>query len=166
MRPMNRVYRALAVAAVFGPLAAQAQTTPGGTLGPPPGGTIGEEEPKKQGVAEKAPTEQTPLPTLPPLPPYPGQDQKKFELIELDGYMRLRAAWYNKLHLGFRDFGQGAPFHDALSCRDSDDSDTMHTPSVPEACSDSIGTSNMRVRLEPTINLSETLHLHMQVDVL
>jgi uncharacterized protein (TIGR04551 family) len=163
---MIRVYRALAVVAVFGPLAAQAQTTPGGTLGPPPGGTIGEEEPKKQGVAEKAPKEQTPLPTLPPLPPYPGQDQKKFELIELDGYMRLRADWFNKLHLGFRDFGQGAPFYDALSCRDSNTTDDVYTAAVPSACGNSIGSTNMRVRLEPTINLSETLHLHMQVDVL
>jgi uncharacterized protein (TIGR04551 family) len=163
---MIRVYRALAVAAVFGPLSALAQTTtPGGTLGPPPGGTIGEEEPKKEGVAEEAPKEPTPLPTLPPLPPYPGQEHKKFELLELDGYMRFRADWLNDLNLGFRDVGAGAPFHDPIACRDASP-EAGQQPANADACGGSIGSSNMRVRLEPTINLSETVHLHLQVDVL
>lgn len=162
---MTRVTRALALAAVLGPLTAQAQTTPGGTLGPPPGGTIGEEEPKKEGVAEKAPKEQTTLPTLPPLPPYPGQEKKKFELVELDGYMRLRANWLSNFNLGFRDYGQGVPFFDAITCADGSP-DPGNQPAIRSACDDTVGSSNMRVRLEPTINLSETVHLHLQIDVL
>ena len=158
---------AAAVAAAV-PLAARAQTaptTPGGTLGPPPGGTIGEEEPKKQGVAEKAPKEQAQLPTLPPLPPYPGQDKKKFELVEFDGYFRMRTNWLDNLHLGFRDTGEGAPFQNSLACRDTS-TDPGHQPANPAGCSGSIGTTNLRARLEPTINLSETVALHLQIDAL
>jgi uncharacterized protein (TIGR04551 family) len=163
---MTRRPLVLAAALVaWAPLAAWAQTTPGGTLGPPPGGTIGEEEPKKQGVAEKAPKEQAQLPTLPPLPPYPGQDKKKFELIEIDGYFRLRANWLDNFHLGFRDTGDGAPFGDALACRDAS-TDPGHQPANPVGCGGSIGTSNIRARFEPTINLSETVAFHLQIDAL
>ncbi len=147
---------ALAGAAAW-PLASRAQTPP--TVGPPPGGTIGEEEPKKQGVAEKAPKEQAKLPTLPPLPPYPGQEKKKFELVSIDGYMRLRADWLKNLNQGYHDIGQGIPFPEPLSCSEM-------TPEGVTDCANSIGTTNMRVRLEPTIHLSETLALHLQIDAL
>jgi uncharacterized protein (TIGR04551 family) len=158
---MIRLQRAaLAVAAVVVPLTVRAQT-PGGTLGPPPGGTISEEESKDKGPVERAPREESKLPTLPPLPPYPGQERKKFELIELNGYMRLRADWMDNFHLGFNDTGNGAPFRRSLTCSPSTPSDV-----TDGVCSGSIGSSNLRVRLEPTINLSEHVALHLQIDAL
>jgi len=163
---MTRV-RFLALALVtLSPLVARGQGAPG--LGQPPGGTIGQEEPKKEGVAEKAPKEPSQLPTLPPLPPYPGQEQKKFEMFTLDGYFRMRANWLNDFNLGFHDSGQGVPFREALTCRDRPDLTANMKTNVfkSQACSSSIGTANMRVRLEPTIHLSENVALHMQVDAL
>jgi uncharacterized protein (TIGR04551 family) len=163
---MTRV-RLLALALVtLMPLVARGQGSP--ALGQPPGGTIGQEEPKKEGVAEKAPKEQTQLPTLPPLPPYPGQDVKKFEMMTLDGYFRVRANWMDNFHLGFHDTGQGTPFREPLTCRDRPDltNNGQPNPFRSGACSSAIGSTNMRVRLEPTIHLSETVALHMQVDAL
>ena len=167
---MIRFDRAFALAAVAVALLwasrVAAQTGPsGGQLGPPPGATIGEDEPKKQGVAEKAPKEQAQLPTLPPLPPYPGQDQKKFELIEIDGYFRMRADWMDDFNLGFDDGGEGIPFGQTLSCRR--DSETTENDAVnPEGCSGAISSTNMRLRVEPKINLSENVAIHVQVDAL
>jgi uncharacterized protein (TIGR04551 family) len=132
---------------------------------PGPGGTLGEEEKKEQGNAEKAPKEQTQLPTLPPLPPYPNQDHKKFELIELDGYLRLRTTWFDGFNLGYHDTGQGIPFRQALTCRE-DTPDSLVTPVKSKGCSAAIGSANMRLRLEPTIHVSETLDVHIQADLL
>ncbi len=163
---MTRV-RLLALALVtLAPLVARAQRTPG--LGQPPGGTIGQEEPKTEGVAEKAPKEQSQLPTLPPLPPYPGQEQKKFEMITLAGYFRMRADWLHQFSLGFHDTGQGVPFREPLTCRERPDLTGAGQTNVikSQACGSSIGTANMRVRLEPTIHLSENVALHMQIDAL
>lgn len=156
--------RALRLPLVLCALAASsvwAQSRPGA---PPPSGTPGEEEPKPEGAAEKAPKETTQLPTLPPLPPYPGQEKKKFELVELDGYLRFRTSWFDNYHLGYHDSGLGVPFREPLTCR----LPTNITNPNPAAsgCSGSIGSANMRVRLEPTINVSENVSIHMLVDVL
>src|SRR5262249_11937673 len=136
-RRWNALLAALTVAiATLLSLPARAQT-PG--LPPPGGGGGPEEEPKPEGVAEKAPKEAGALPTLPTLPPWPGQKRKKFELFELDGYLRLRTDWFSKLNLGFHDGGNGTPFPQALSCQEN-------APAGSD-CSDTIGTANMRVRL-------------------
>jgi uncharacterized protein (TIGR04551 family) len=149
----------LAWALVLVPLAARAQTPPGGPGGPP-GGTIGEEENKPEGAAEKAPKEANALPTLPPLPPYPGQPAKKFQLLELNGYMRLRTMWANNWNLGFKNTGGiGVPFPEALTCM------ATAPAAVASSCSSNIDSADMRVRLEPTIHLSEYVSLHMQVDL-
>jgi uncharacterized protein (TIGR04551 family) len=160
---------AVAVVAPLGALPAAAQTPgpTGGQLGPPPGATIGEEEPRKQGVAEKAPKEQAQLPTLPPLPPYPGQDKKKFELVEFDGYFRMRADWMDNFNLGFNDDGDGIPFQQSLSCRrDTENQQAGYMPVNADGCKGSIASTNMRFRVEPTINLSESVAIHLQVDAL
>jgi hypothetical protein len=108
---MTRVrFVALALVTLL-PLVARGQGLPGGPRGPglgqPGSNTLGQqrEEEKKEGVAEKAPKDQSQLPTLPPLPPYPGQEQKKFELFTLEGYFRVRANWLDNFHLGFHDTG-------------------------------------------------------------
>jgi uncharacterized protein (TIGR04551 family) len=167
MQPMNRSWSWPALALVtMVPLAAQAQA---GLPGPAP--NLGEEEQKKEGVAEKAPKEATQLPTLPPLPAYPGQEKKKFELLTLDGYMRVRANWLDNYNLGFHDNGLGVPFREPLTCRNRPDLTAMGQTgatvnTVMGSCGGSIGTSNMRVRIEPTFHLSESVAFHMQVDAL
>ena len=140
------------------PRVASAQLPAGG----PPGGQVGGEEQKPEGAAEKAPSEAGQLPSTPYLPPYPGEKKKAFELIQLDGYFRLRTDWLSNYHLGFHDTGKagasGTPYPEPLSCAEG----RVGTPS----CSKTIGTANMRLRLEPTVNLSEKVALHFQVDVL
>ena len=137
-----------------------AQIAPGG-MGPGPAGPgagQGSEE-KKAGVAEAAP--QTPglLPTTPALPAPKGR-RKRWKLLELDGYYRMRTDWLRNFNLGFPDidpkFG-GSPFPTALGCK----STLANHP-----CDDSLSSANMRLRLEPTINLDEGTSVHIQADAL
>jgi uncharacterized protein (TIGR04551 family) len=159
---MNRLAPAALAAALLAliPQVASAQT-PG--LPPPGGPTGGEEEPKPEGVAEKAPREPGQLPTTPTLPPWPGQKRKKFELFELDGYFRVRTDWMSNLNLGFhaKDGPGGTPFRESLTCLPLAPGNLEDTD-----CEGSVGSANMRLRLEPVINLSEQVSVHAQIDIL
>jgi len=85
----------------------------------------------------------------------------------LDGYFRFRGDWLKNFNLGHDDDPSkgGAAFPRALAC----------TPpraamgaavEVPRGCRGTIKTANIRLRLEPTINIDERTAVHMQVDVL
>jgi uncharacterized protein (TIGR04551 family) len=133
-----------------------AQMAPGG-LPSPTGGPAGEED-KKEGVAEAAPKASGALPTTPVLPSPRGK-RKRWKLLEVDGYFRLRTDWLKNFSLGFKDErtlpdGGGAPFPNSLSCQ-----------SDVSACDDTVSGANMRLRLEPTINIDEGTAIHMQLDV-
>jgi uncharacterized protein (TIGR04551 family) len=134
-----------------------------GQMGPgmgQPGGQVGGEDEEQTGTAEKAPEDNAlTLPTVPTLPPYPGEQEKAFQLITFDGYLRLRTSWMRNFHLGFRDLGNGTPFPRALSCAEG-------TSANPSTCGTTIGTANMRFRFEPTIHLSEKVAIHTQIDFL
>jgi uncharacterized protein (TIGR04551 family) len=140
--------------------AVHAQIAPGG-MGPTPGGPgagQGSEE-KKAGVAEAAP--QTPglLPTTPALPA-PKSRRKRWKLLEIDGYYRMRTDWFKNFNLGFPDLDPksgGSPFPTALGCKST---------LTGHPCDDSLASANMRLRLEPTINLDEGTSVHIQADAL
>src|SRR6185436_20630013 len=125
---------------------AEAQMTPGGPMG---GGGMGPQQPsgeeKKEGVAEAAPKVPGLLPTTPALPPPKGR-RKRWKLLELDGYFRLRTDWFKNFNLGFVDNPSlgGAPFPRALSCSSLRNG---------AGCDNSLSSTNMRLRLEPTFNL-------------
>jgi len=131
--------------------------TPGGPMG---GGGMGpssgQQEEKKEGVAEAAPKTPGLLPTTPALPPPKGR-RKRWKLLELDGYFRMRTDWFKNFNLGFRDNPDlgGAPFPRALSCS------TVNG----QPCDGSLSGTNMRLRLEPTFNLDEGTSVHVQADV-
>lgn len=150
----SKVFLGTAVLLV-GAQVADAQMTPGGPMGG--GGMQPSGEEKKEGVAEAAPKTPGLLPTTPALPPPKGR-RKRWKLFELDGYFRLRTDWFKNFHLGFRDNPDlgGAPFPRALSCG------TLNE----EPCDNSLSSANMRLRLEPTINLDEGTSVHVQADVL
>ena len=114
---------------------------------------------KPDGVAEQAPKEKDLLPTVPILPPERSR-KKAFELLELDGYFRFRGDWFKKFHLGFFEdpAGGGAPFPQPSAC--------TPTEGVNKPCEEAVKTANIRLRLEPTININEKTRVHMQVDVL
>ncbi len=129
---------------------AEAQLTP--TPLAQPGAT----DPKPTGVAEEAKEGVDQLPTTPVIPQTKSK-RKRFELFELDGYYRFRTDWMKNFNLGFSDVASGgAPFPLALACKLEDVDD----------CSETVKTANMRLRLEPTINVTETTQVYFQVDVL
>lgn len=140
-----------------GHAAAQPSPMPGG--GPP----TGEEDAKPEGIAEAAPKAAGLLGTTPSLPP-PRDRRKKYEVITIDGYLRTRGDWFKNLALGFDStpdatgttdgsFG-GAPHPEPIGCE----------APIPN-CPDSLKSSNLRLRLEPTIQLSETIAVHTQIDL-
>ena len=146
----------IAATVVLGDVA-HAQMGPG-MGGPGMGGPqapAGEE--KKEGVAEAAPKTPGLLPTTPALPPAKGR-RKRYKLFEMDGYYRLRTDWMKDFNLGFKDDPAlgGAPWPRALGC-------TSLAPNAP--CNDSLASTNMRLRLEPTINIDEGTSVHIQADV-
>ena len=138
---------------------AQAQMGPGpmGPMGGGGGGTQPSGEEKKEGVAEAAPKTPGLLPTTPALPPPKGR-RKRWKLIELGGYYRLRTDWFKNFNLGFRDDvnAGGAPFPRDLAC-----SSTLSG----HPCSDTLSSANMRLRLEPVLNIDEGTSVHVQADV-
>ena len=114
---------------------------------------------EEEGVAEEAPEEAEPaLPTTPVLPP-PREETKQFEVIELNGYLRTRGDWFRRLDLGYIDDPEigGAPFPNQLGCR-------LDIEDAP--CSNTFTSANMRLRLEPVINLHERASVHAQIDLL
>lgn len=145
----------LGLALVLVPSVAAAQIGPG--LPTSPGGPGAQQEEKKDGVAEAAPKATGALPTTPVLPS-PRSKRKRWKLLEIDGYYRLRTDWFKNFNLGFNDDPAlgGAPFPQALSC---------NTDPQVSACDDTISGANMRLRLEPTINIDEGTGVHLQLDV-
>jgi uncharacterized protein (TIGR04551 family) len=143
---------------------AQAQMGPGmgGPMGPG-GGMNGPTNPsgekEKEGVAEAAPKTPGLLPTTPALPPPKGR-RKRWKLFELGGYYRMRTDWFKNFNLGFNDDPAqgGAPFPRSLSCTANV---SIHAP-----CSDTLSDTNMRLRLEPVLNIDEGTSVHVQADVL
>ncbi|MEO8706392.1 MAG: TIGR04551 family protein [Kofleriaceae bacterium] len=136
---------------------ADAQIAPGG-MGPGPGGAQPAGADKKEGVAEAAPKTPGLLPTTPALPAPKGR-RKRWKLFEIDGYFRLRTDWFKNFHEGFNDkpgLG-GSPFPRALDCG---------SVVAGAGCDDTLSSTNMRLRLEPTINLDEGTSIHIQADIL
>jgi uncharacterized protein (TIGR04551 family) len=138
--------------------AAEAQISPGGGgLNPGMGPSQPAADDKKQGVAEAAPKTPGLLPTTPALPAPKGR-RKRWKLLELDGYYRVRTDWMKNFNLGFPDGGfNGTPFPTALGCK---------AIASGHPCDGSLSSANMRLRLEPTINLDEGTSVHIQADAL
>jgi uncharacterized protein (TIGR04551 family) len=114
-------------------------------------------EEKKEGVAEAAPKTPGLLPTTPALPPPKGR-RKKWKLFEMGGYFRTRTDWFKDFNLGFSDDPAlgGAPFPRALACG---------ATASGHPCSDTLTATNMRLRLEPVLNIDEGTSVHVQADV-
>ena len=147
----------LAAAIIFAPSVLLAQPTPGNPT--QPGGPQTGPADKPDGVAEQAPRERDLLPTVPVLPPERSR-QKAFELLELNGYFRFRGDWFKQFDLGFNDDPAvgGTSFPNASGC--------TPTEGVNKPCEGTLKSGNVRLRLEPTINVTEKTRVHMQVDVL
>ncbi len=89
----------------------------------------------------------------------------ELSFFEIDGYFRFRYEMFKGLDLGIANREPGGDWSGAFS--------PGLPPNVPlcriaGTCrnSDTIGGANMRLRLEPTMNISEDIKLKMQIDVL
>jgi uncharacterized protein (TIGR04551 family) len=114
---------------------------------------------KTDGVAQQGPKRADLLPTVPVLPP-DKNERKAFELIELNGYFRFRGDWFKKFDGQFNDDPElgGGPFPNALAC-------TL-TDGVDKPCEGTLKSANIRLRLEPVININEKTRVLFQVDLL
>ena len=120
---------------------------------------------KKEGVAEQAPKLPGLLPTTPALPPQKSR-RKRWKLLELDGYFRLRGDFMKNFNLGYLDEPAvgGSPFPRDMACDVSESTSSVNLANHP--CDDSVRDANIRLRLEPTINITEGTAVHIQADVL
>jgi uncharacterized protein (TIGR04551 family) len=165
-----------AVVALANP--AFAQFGPGGGMRPgSPGGQPGQMGPeeKEEGPAENAPEQQAENPALQPLPAWPQQREKTLQFFQLNGYIRFRAYLFHAFNLGIWEGAMGpkAPFtipytefgstgqqsnatNPASSCSQRDHSNCR---------TDNLTSADMRMRLEPTINVTEQVRVKAQLDV-
>src|SRR3954454_18465982 len=136
---------------------------PGGQSGAGNPSQMGPEE-KEEGPAENAPEQQAENPALQPLPAWPQQREKTLQFFELHGYIRFRAYLFHALNMGIwqgnmgpvapftipytevGSNGQAAGMNPASSCASRDKANCR---------TDNLTSADMRLRLEPTINVTE-----------
>lgn len=167
MKPTSRVVRRPLFAGrtaawlVPGLLAAAAPLASAQPIGGMGGGGMagpGEETEEPKGVAQEAP--KTPGLLTTPVLPAPRSPRKRWKLLELDGYFRMRTEWLKNFSQGFQsdpDLG-GAPWLQPLGCASRADTGAP--------CDDNTQSANMRLRLRPTFNLSEGTAVHTELDLL
>lgn len=154
---------------------------------PQPRGGMGAPDPKsetKEGPAEAAPEEEAAEEELPPLPAWPTAVKKRIEFFELDGYFRLRADLRHNLNLSQNDIRVGtaaatyAPYWGPLAERSETNRCAVRRTRTVVGTGDDRGISasdcpqrtlsgaNLRLRLEPRLNVSESVRVRTQLDVL
>jgi uncharacterized protein (TIGR04551 family) len=131
--------------------------SPGGMGAPPPAG-----QDKEEGPAEAAPEEEGKAETdAGAQAGYTNQHRRRTQVIELDGYFRTRAELLHNFNLGLGyvnsanpSYGS-PPFPTPLECGTN----------AGWCAQKNLGDTNMRLRLEPTINISDQVRVVAQVDV-
>lgn len=166
--------------ALSAPSIASAQgLNPGRPGGGMPGGQ--KKAPSKPaGPAEAAKKTNDGEPDLPPLPKWPGQEHKKLQFFQLEGYFRFRADMMHNLNLGQIDTQTvKAPYflpisENARSTQSCASRVGTAPPGgvpgdrdlEPDDCpGNTLAGANVRLRLEPTFNVAEKVRVKMQVDV-
>ncbi|MBN2722860.1 MAG: TIGR04551 family protein [Deltaproteobacteria bacterium] len=91
------------------------------------------------------------------------QKPPSFQMFSIDGYMRLRSDYFYRLDLGLHNHTNiGSPFPNPLIAYESECSGT----NPPKHCrSHTIGSTNMRFRINPTIRPTSTISIHSTIDV-
>jgi uncharacterized protein (TIGR04551 family) len=146
---------------------------PGGMQPPPPPGQGAE---KEEGPAEEAPEENRPS-DLEPLSGYAEQGKHRMQIFELNGYLRLRSDFMHQFFLGqsyvpmvtgIPNINYGLPpFPVPLDCPRPGGTGMVQVPTTPTNCgSKNVGGANLRFRLEPTLNVTDQVRVHAQIDVL
>ncbi|MCC7384005.1 MAG: TIGR04551 family protein [Deltaproteobacteria bacterium] len=96
----------------------------------------------------------------------------ELNFLELDGYFRFRYDLFKNLALGLYDRETNTgPFSPGLAppvpiCVTDQACATRHIQDGQEQAGSTLAGANMRLRLEPTLNVSEDIKLKLQIDVL
>jgi uncharacterized protein (TIGR04551 family) len=157
---------------------------PGGGMSPggggqPPGGGAAPGSEKEEGPAEQAPEEKGESPATQPLPAWPQQKEKQLQFFEVHGYIRFRAYLFHALNLGFWNSTNGGPrppffipYTEIGSTGQANPTNGATNPLSSCAArnksncrTDNLTSADMRLRLEPTINVTEQVRVKAQADV-
>lgn len=166
------------------------QPPPGGLTGPgaAPAGPSGGDD-KKEGPAEAAPKDKGALAPVTPVPAQPDS-RRRLQLFELHGNLRMRADYFHRLDLGVGRL-DGEPqsnkyFIPPAETPELTDPDAGTFVTNDAGCIAQLsargvspnrtgtrcrrrrgfGGANMRLRLQPTIHVTDTIKVHAQVDLL
>jgi len=158
----------------------------GGMPGQPGGGMpqapMGQ-EPKEEGPAEAAPEDEGRPSDLEPLGGYAEQSKKKMQIFQIDGYFRMRSDYLYNFNLGQNYTATPQP---GITLGNAGTTTTINPNAsglppfpVPINCppptavgakpapcgTKGLGMANMRLRLEPTLNVTDQVRVHAQFDV-
>jgi uncharacterized protein (TIGR04551 family) len=131
-----------------------------------PGGMSPHEE-KDEGPAEAAPDAEEKAPANKESDAsYLEHARRRTKVVEFDGYYRVRTDFLHKMNMdqGYNNAGPGPaalpPFPTPSECMTAPGGATF------VGCNDqSLGSGNMRLRIEPTINISDQVRVRSQFDV-
>jgi len=133
-------------------------------MGPGQQGPRPDEE-KEEGQAEAAPPSTQQEPTLQPVPYYPGQKEREIQFVELHGYIRGRYDYFHRFNLGFKET-TFSPFPTPI-CSRTPSGNIAPGATQPGLCPPSdLEGANMRLRFDPTLNVSEHVRVRAQIDLL
>jgi len=122
----------------------------------PPPGQMGEQQRDvPEGPAEQEEQEGEEKPELPPLRLWPGQDSRRLQFLQTQGYYRFRIDRFYKLHLGLEPTAQ-PPQCVAMGREDAGEGCPPNTMSG----------ANMRLRVEPQLTAAEQVRVKTQFDIL
>jgi hypothetical protein len=168
------------------------QPPPGGMGGPGgmPGGAGapgGGGDDKKEGPAEAAPKDKGALAPVTPVPAQP-EGRRRLQLFELHGNLRMRSDYFHRLDLGLlyddtdnkahkffippsetpETTDSGALVTNDAGCRAQLSAQGVSPARQARRCQRrrGFGGANMRLRLSPTIHVTDTVKIHAQVDLL
>lgn len=141
----------------------------GGGMGGPQGGPPPD---KPEGPAEAAPSTGSADTATEPLPQWPEKKGKELQFLQLNGYLRGRGYYWHNFNLGhFNDPSSRAnPFslpYSEIPTATGERPDSSCTKRNPGTTCGAAGvlTSDMRLRFDPTLNLSEQIRVKSQIDV-
>jgi uncharacterized protein (TIGR04551 family) len=167
-----------------------------GLGGPTPGGAAptgpGQRQEKKEGPAEEAPKDKQALRPIEEVPAVPDR-RRRIGLFDLHGYFRMRADYFHRLNLGLQDRiaegndtipGQNKFFRPPVEQAEvREDGTTIENNAscftrltdrgvsgdrAGQRCQrrQGFGSANLRLRLEPTLHITDTVKVHSQLDLL
>lgn len=160
-----------------------------------PGAGGGQGKDKKEGPAEEAPKDKQALRPVEPIPAQPRRF-RRVQLFELHGYMRLRGDYFHRLDLGqtlqtpshgysattdpdlynkffpppstHAETSEEGPSVNGGHCVTSLTAQGVNAQKVTTRCGrrNGIASANMRLRLEPTLHITDSVKVHTTIDAL